>query len=55
MQSYTLHEKLVNAFVDSELDCAQWDDKPLDELASIALKTITEHLLKGAPDDAKPE
>jgi len=51
----SLHEEIYLAFSDSELDCAEWDDEPLNELASIALKTVIEYLLKGAPDDAKPE
>ncbi len=50
----SLHEKIYLAFSNSDLDCADWDDEPLNELASIALKAIIVHLLEGAPDDAKP-
>ena len=33
-------QNLMNAFADSDLDCAQWHDGALRELAEIALKTM---------------
>jgi hypothetical protein len=42
-------EQLVKAFQNCDLDCAQWDEDILKELAQIALNAVEEYQLQAAP------
>lgn len=42
-----IREKIMNALADSDLDCADWHDDALSEIADLVLRVIVEELYRG--------
>ena len=51
MTDITVKERLVRAFKKCDLDCADWDDDVLGELAEVVIRALTPYIFEGSDKD----
>ena len=51
MTDITVKERLIKAFKNCDLDCADWDDDVLGELAEIVIRALIPYIFEGSEKD----